>query len=198
MRETGLRVETLSDAALRAALPDLAQLRIVVFRAYPYLYDGDLDYERGYLSSYAEAPGAVVIGAYDGARLVGAATAAPLSGEKGEWTEPLAARGVDLDTVFYCGESVLLPEYRGRGVGHAFFDQREAAGRALGMTFSCFCSVIRPEDHPARPEGYRPLDGFWRARGYAPVEGAVAVFSWREVGRAEEVEHRLQYWGRAL
>lgn len=198
MREGDLTVDTLTGAALRAALPELAALRIEVFRAYPYLYDGDLDYERGYLATYAEAPGAVVVGAYDGDRLVGAATGAPLSGEKGAWTEPLAARGLDLETVFYCGESVLSPAYRGRGVGHAFFDHREAAARAQGLRYACFCSVIRPEDHPARPEGYRPLDGFWRKRGYAPIEGAVAQFFWKEVDHAEETEHRLQYWGRAL
>lgn len=196
--ETGLRVESLSGEALLGALPALAALRIEVFRAFPYLYDGDLEYERGYLASYAQAPGAVVVGAFDGARLVGAATAAPLSGEKTEWTDPLAAAGIDVPRTFYCGESVLLPAYRGRGVGHAFFDHREAAARAQGMTYCCFCAVIRPEDHPARPEGYRPLDGFWRARGYAPIDGVTAAFSWREVGRSEESEHRLQYWGRAL
>ena len=38
------RVLTGDDLA--AALPDVARLRIDVFRDWPYLYDGDADYER--------------------------------------------------------------------------------------------------------------------------------------------------------
>ena len=53
-----LRVETLTGDALTAALPDLARLRIAVFRAYPYLYEGDPDYERRYIQAYADSPGA--------------------------------------------------------------------------------------------------------------------------------------------
>lgn len=197
-----LEVETLEGAALAArideALPALAQLRIDVFRVYPYLYDGDAEYERKYLRSYAEAPGAVVVLAKDGARIVGAATGAPMAEQKEAWAKPLATRGYNLDTLFYCGESVLLEAYRGRGLGHAFFDERERAARRGGATHSCFCAVIRPEDDPRRPADYRPLDPFWRARGYAPVEGAEAHFGWREVGGAEEVENRLQVWLRAL
>ena len=61
-----IRVEALTGAALDAALDDVARLRIAVFRAWPYLYDGDLEYERGYLDSYRTSPGAVVVGAFDG------------------------------------------------------------------------------------------------------------------------------------
>lgn len=194
----GVRVASLTGEALASALESLARLRIAVFREYPYLYEGDLDYERKYLASYARASGAVIAGAFDGDRLIGAATGAPMSGEKSAWSQPFRDRGYDLDKVFYCGESVLLPEYRGRGLGHAFFDHREAAARANGAEISCFCAVIRPEDHPARPEGYRPLDGFWRKRGYAPLEGAIAEFEWREVGDKQETAHQLQYWARRL
>lgn len=67
----------LTGAALDAALGDVARLRIAVFRDWPYLYDGDLDYERRYLAAFRASPQAVVVGAYDGNTLVGAATAAP-------------------------------------------------------------------------------------------------------------------------
>ena len=44
------------------------------------------------------------------------------------------ARGIEVARLFYFGESVLLPEYRGQGVGHAFFDHREAQARGVGAT----------------------------------------------------------------
>ena len=193
-----IEVRVLTGAAITAALPDLAALRIEVFREFPYLYDGDFDYERKYLASYAAASGAVVVGAYDGRKLIGAATGAPLAGEKAAWTQPLEQRGYPLEDVFYFGESVLLPPYRGRGLGHRFFDVRESTARAQGKRFASFVAVVRPDDHPARPADHRPLDAFWRKRGYAQVDGAVAEFEWREIGETVETVHQLQYWAREL
>jgi GNAT superfamily N-acetyltransferase len=193
-----LRVAPLTGAALDGALPDLARLRIAVFRAWPYLYEGDEAYEARYVRAYADSPNAVIVGCFDGDDLVGAATAAPMEDHAEEFAAPLAERGYALGDILYCGESVLLPEYRGRGVGHAFFDAREAHGRALGRRFGCFCGVIRDPDDPRRPAGYAPLDPFWRKRGYEKLEGVTASYPWREVGAAAETDHPMQVWMRRL
>jgi GNAT superfamily N-acetyltransferase len=189
-----LSVRPLSGAELAAALDDLAALRIAVFAAWPYLYEGDPEYEARYLAEYAAAPGAVLVAAFDGARVVGAATAAPMVHQKEEFRRPFEARGIDTARLFYFGESVLLPEYRGQGIGHAFFDHREKAARAAGAQSTCFAAVIRASDHPARPAGYRPLDAFWQARGYAPIPGLVTQLAWKEHGEAGESPKPMQYW----
>lgn len=49
-----------------------------------------------------------------------------------------------------------------------------------------------------RPAGYRPLDVFWRKRGYAPVTGAIAEHSWKDAGQAEETRKPMQVWLREL
>jgi GNAT superfamily N-acetyltransferase len=193
-----LEVLALRGEALAAALDDVARLRIAVFRAFPYLYDGDFDYERRYLAPYRDAADAIVVGAFDGARLVGASTGTPMEDHAAEFGAAFAATGVPMAEVFYCAESVLLPEYRGRGIGHAFFDLREAQARALGRTHSAFCAVIRPEDDPARPEDYRPLDAFWQKRGYAKLPGVVAEFGWKDLGDDHETKKPLQFWMRRL
>lgn len=193
-----VEVRSLTGAALDAALDDVARLRIAVFRDWPYLYDGSLDYERRYLESYRASETAVVVGAFDGARLIGAATGTPLEDHAEDFAAPFAGTGLPLEAVFYCAESVLLPAYRGHGLGHAFFDAREAHARALGRSFSAFCAVMRPADHPLRPADYRPLDGFWRKRGYEPMPGVVARFRWTDLGDGEQTEKPLQFWGRAL
>jgi GNAT superfamily N-acetyltransferase len=191
-------VRPLTGAALEAALDDVARLRIAVFHDWPYLYDGTLEYERDYLQTYRDSPGALLVGAFDGDRLVGAATGTPMEDHAEDFATAFAATGVPLDQVFYCAESVLLPEYRGRGIGHRFFDLREAHARALGRSHSAFCSVMRPEDHPARPENYRSNDVFWRKRGYEPLPGVIAEFSWRDLGDSRESRKPLQFWMRAL
>ncbi|MBC7145529.1 MAG: GNAT family N-acetyltransferase [Thioclava marina] len=193
-----MEVRRLTGEALDAALDDVARLRIAVFRDWPYIYDGSLEYERRYVQSYRESEAAVVVGAFDGAMLVGAATGTPLEDHADDFAAPFVGTGLKLDDVFYCAESVLLPDYRGQGLGHAFFDHREAHARALGRSHSVFCSVIRPDDHPMKPADYRPLDGFWRKRGYAPMEGVIARFKWTDLGEDHQTEKALQFWGRKL
>jgi len=193
-----MRVENLTGEALERALDDVARLRIEVFRAFPYLYDGDFDYERRYLEVYRESERAVLVGAFDGDRLVGAATGTPMTDHADDFAAAFDGTGIDLSTLFYCAESVLLPAYRGRGVGHRFFDLREAHARRLGYTSVCFCGVVRPADHPLRPADHAPLDPFWRKRGYAPLPGVVARFGWKDIDQPEETEKTLQFWMREL
>ncbi|WP_170337455.1 GNAT family N-acetyltransferase [Ruegeria arenilitoris] len=192
------QVRALTGPALEVALDDVARLRIAVFRDWPYLYDGDLAYERRYLQSYRDSDRAIVVGAFDGDRLVGAATGAPLADHAEDFAAAFDGTRLELSQIFYCAESVLLPDYRGQGVGHAFFDLREDHARALGFAKCAFCGVQRPADHPMRPAGYRPLDPFWRARGYAPLPGVIAQFSWKDLGEDSETLKPLQFWIRDL
>ncbi len=193
-----LRIETLIGTALAAALDDVARLRIEVFRAWPYLYDGDLAYEREYLQSYRDSAGAVVVGAFDADRLVGAATGTPLADHADDFAAAFAQSTLNIADIFYCAESVLLPAYRGQGAGHGFFDAREAHARELGFAQSAFCSVIRPKQHPLHPTGYTPLDPFWRKRGYQPLPGGVAEFAWKDIDQPKENTKALQFWLRDL
>jgi len=190
----GVTVRTLRGDDLARCLPDLAALRIAIFAEYPYLYDGDREYETGYLRDFAAARGSVLVAALDGPHVVGAATASPMSMQREEFREPFEHRGYDTAAIFYFGESVLLPEYRGQGIGHAFFDHREAAARDFGARYATFAAVVRPEDHWARSPDYRPLDGFWRKRGYVKVPGLVTELSWKEHGEPVESTKPMQYW----
>lgn len=191
-----LTVATLRGADRAAALDGLARLRIAVFREYPYLYDGTVDDEADYLADFFGSPDAVLVAARDGDAIVGAATASPMRDQTADFRANFTEAGFDPETLFYFGESVLLPEYRGRGIGHAFFDAREQAARDAGARGAAFAAVIRADDHPARPSDYRPLDPFWRARGYAPVEGLSVTMDWKEVGEAASSAKALQVWMR--
>ncbi len=194
-----LTFQRLSGAALNPFIHELARLRMRVFRDFPYLYDGDPDYEARYLQTYIEAPHSVVVLAFDGDRVVGASTGLPLIHETAEVQQPFHEAGYALEAIFYCGESVLLPEYRGQGAGVAFFEEREAHAREIGdMKYSCFCGVERPVTHPARPADYQPLDQFWLRRGYEKHPELTTHFSWKDLGDAHETLKPMTFWMKPL
>jgi GNAT superfamily N-acetyltransferase len=193
-----LQIHKLTGELLDSALNDLARLRIEVFRDFPYLYDGTLAYEQGYITGLAGAKDAIIAAAEDEGRIVGCATGSALLGYHEEFAAPFAAHDYNPEQVFYCGESVLLPAWRGRGVGHKFFDFREAHACDCGYRYSAFCAVVRPADHPLRPADYVPLDAFWEKRGYRKVPGMLANFDWKDVDQTGETAHSMQYWLREI
>jgi GNAT superfamily N-acetyltransferase len=194
MTSPSLRIETIGGAALAAALPVLARLRGTVFAEWPYLYQADPGFESGYLATLAGSPGAAIVVAFDGAAPVGMATCQPLAEAHAPVQAAFRRRGVDAAGFCYFGESVLLPEYRGRGAGVGFFQAREAHARSLGLRAAAFCAVVRNANDPRRPADDRPLDGFWRRRGYVPRPDLSCVFSWKEVGDDRETPHSLGFW----
>ena len=184
-----------TGAAIADVFEELAMLRIAVFRDYPYLYEGTLAYEKEYLQTYADAPRAFLFAVYDGGRMVGATTCIPLADETQEVQKPFLEAGYDLDKVFYFGESILLPAYRGRGLGHRFFDEREAHARSFGTYgMTCFCAVQRPADHPLQPVDYQPLDAFWNKRGYRKEPALQSLFSWPDLGEEIATAKPMTYW----
>ena len=191
---TDIEIKTVTGEAVLPWLDDLAALRIRVFRDYPYLYEGSADYERRYLTAYADSPDSLFVLALASGRVVGAATALPLVDAESAFRTPFVEQGLAPEEVLYFGESVLDPACRGQGVGHRFFDEREAHARRLDLSVTAFCAVARDNDHPARPAGYRPLDPFWRRRGYAPRPGMVTEYRWRDLGEAQETAKPMQFW----
>lgn len=168
-----------------------------MFREFPYLYDGEEAAEREYLAGYADCPGSVFVLAEADGRVVGVSTGLPLASADPAFRAPFEAAGMDPAGWFYFGESVLAPEWRGRGIGHRFFDGRETHARMLGLARTCFCAVERPPDHPLKPAGYRANDNFWNRRGYVKRPDLRARFPWRQVDSPDsEVTNELVFWTR--
>jgi GNAT superfamily N-acetyltransferase len=194
-----LHISRVTGDALPALIGDLARLRVQVFRDWPYLYDGDEAYEAEYLQTYVRSPRAAVIVAREGEQIVGASTCLPLVDETENVQEPFRDAGIDLASVFYFGESVLLPRLRGRGVGVAVFREREAHARAVSSCdIAAFCAVQREETHPGRPKDFVPLDGFWTKRGFVRRPDLRCRMQWRDLGDEEETEKTLVFWLKSL
>jgi len=197
--DAALRTQVLRGAAIAPWLDDVARLRIAVLRDFPYRYDRDAAYEARYLQTYVDAVDSVCVLALDGERVVGASTGLPLDDEEDAFKAPFRDRGIDTADVFYCAESVVLPAYRGRGLGHRFFDAREAHARELGrFGWTAFAAVDRDANDPRRPADARGNEAFWMRRGYARQPGMTMHLSWKELGEATESAKPLTFWLRPL
>ncbi len=193
-----LTIQSFSGSDATPYFDDLARLRIAVFRDFPYLYHGDSDYERLYMETYARSQGSIFVLAIDDGKVVGASTGTPMISETDEVQAPFIAAGRDPADYFYFGESVLLPEYRGQGIGVKFFEGREAQAKKLGLRYATFCAVERPADHPRRPADYQPLDAFWAKRGYTHHPELRTTFTWRDLDETVESPKPLSFWIRDL
>jgi len=198
MHETShVSIRRLAGSQVQRHLDDVARLRIAVFREWPYLYAGDMGYERDYLAAYAASPGSLFVLAFDAGRVVGASTGLPLVDDGPAFRAPFEARGPDPAQVFYFGESVLLPLYRGQGIGRAFFDHREAHARQLGHAWTAFAAVERDAADPRRPVGHRGHERLWSGRGYTRRPELRMQLDWAEPG-VGECSHALVFWTRPL
>jgi len=140
-----------------------------------------------------------IVIAFDGTQVIGASTAVPMQHEMEEIRRPFLEQNIIPDNVFYLGESVLKKEYRGRGIGVRFFMEREAHAQRVGdFTWAAFCAVVRPENHPRRPDDYVPLDRFWNKRGYFKHPELQTTLTWLDIDESVQTPKPMVYWLKSL
>lgn len=172
----------------------IARLRIDNFREFPYLYDGDLDYERAYLATYFRSASAKIYLVFDGDKAVGFSNSILLSEESDDFTKPFRDKGFALEEYLYIGEAILNPPYRGRKLFHALAKLHEDRIRAEAHKNVLCYSVVRSEDHPLRPEGYKPIEALWTRLGFHHDPELDVPMAWKQVDTGKEEENILAAW----
>jgi GNAT superfamily N-acetyltransferase len=193
-----LKIVRLKGSEIIPYVSDLAKLRIEIFKTYPYLYLGDLEQEAAYLQTYVKCSESVMVLVLDENKVVGASTAIPLEYETAEIQKPFLDHNIKIQEVFYLGESVLRPTYRGRNIYRHFFHERESAAREYGAKTTTFAAIERALDDPRRPQNYVPLDNIWEHFGYKKNPELVAYFEWQEIDEAVRSPKPLIFWLKAL
>lgn len=188
-------VKLFTENEAKQFIDELAKLRIKIFREYPYLYDGDYEYEKKYLNKFLNTPDSMIAVAFEGSKVIGALTGLPLKSEDSTIKQPWQTTEFDIDEMYYFSEVLLLPENRGKGLGAELFKIAEEWVQSLNKyPISILATVVRDENHPKKSIGYKSLDSFWEKLGYRKTNTITCCIPWKEVGEAEETNKALMFW----
>lgn len=190
--------QLLTGAAIADGLDDVATLRLDIFQEYPYLYQGRREDELNYLVTYAEAPDACIILAYDGSVIIGAATGMPLIHEDAQMVDAFAGTSFSLEELYYVGELLFRPAYRNCGLGQKLLARLESHIHSLGRYRKLTCATVeRLDDHPLRPHDYIPVTRFLARTGFVRLPGMTTHITWPETDGVKR-DHHMQFWSKKL
>jgi hypothetical protein len=192
---TDIHIRSFTGSGLKPHIHSIAKLRMEVLKDYPYLKEPNLDLETEFLRNIAACKESIGVLIFDNTTLVGASLGCPLSIEDALFHRPFKERHLDVASYFFFGDSTLLEQYRGRGIGHHFFDAREAhVAHFKQFKHICFCVPDVSLSDPKRPKDYIPLIDFWRKRGYIHHPEMKSVLSWKNIDETHPTEKQMSFW----
>lgn len=195
MLMTDIHVRSFTGSGLKPYLHSIAKLRMEVFKDYPYFEDLKLDHETQYLKKISLNKETIAVLIFDNTTLVGVSLGSPLGIEEPALHRPFKERKLNLESYFYFGDSALLKRYRGRGIGHHFFDAREAhVAHYKKFKHICFCVPDCPDSDPNQPKDFVPLIDFWRKRGYIHHPQMKCHLSWKKINEEHPTETQMSFW----
>jgi hypothetical protein len=103
-----VQIEVCRGSEIQPYVERVAELRLIVFRDYPYLYEGDIAEERDYLKMYSVSSHSFVVIAKDRDQVIGMATAIPLNETSTDYWKIFSDKKIPIDVIFYVGERVVF------------------------------------------------------------------------------------------
>lgn len=194
-----MEVHTYIGAEIGAFIEPLGRYRIEIFREFPYLYAGDMDYERNYLSRYVRSNESFLLLGQDAAGIACACTGIPLEHEMDEFKAPFIRHGSPVANKFYLGEIMIRNDLRGQGLGTRVMNLAlNTIARAGKYQDVVLCTVMRPRNHPLKSAGYRKNDKLWLNLGFCKLVDHEVFFSWKDLGEVRETMKPMNYWLKSL
>lgn len=198
--EATIRMEVVQGEAIHAYVKDITDLSLIIYREYPYLYEGTEEEYLPHIQHYAQ-PESVACLLFDNEKTIGVAIGLPLKAMRDNYKRPLLNSDVyiNIDSVFYLGEILLLPEYRGRGLGKQMYLKfEEMVRKKENFKSICLSKISELESHPRMPAQYKSLDTFWAKLGFKRLNNVHFSVVWLNVGDQEESSHKMVYWIKTL
>lgn len=191
-----IHTEILKGKDLTAYFTELTELRLTVFREYPYLYEGDPAFEKQYLSLFARSKDAFVILAKKGDRTIGAISGLPLVTAQKEIRQIFSG---PIDDIYALCDIVVLKEYRSQKIGsHLYFEFEKVLKKLSTYRKLVFWQAVKPKGDPKRPPDYFPLDSFWKKQGFVKRPDLHCTLTWKEIGDREPTPKLFEFFIKVL
>jgi len=198
-----LEFKTYQGKEIEAFIDKIGQIRLDAFKEFPYLYKGDLDYERAYLSEYTKHEKSLLILVYSFNEIVGFITGAAID-SKLSITEDafklFKSKGLSPSSFYYIGEIIVLKEYRSFDLSSKLLKEVEDFALAQGYSSTCFLTVVREDDHPLKPKDYKDTAKLWEFHKYKRMN-LYTKYKWTTIINSTDAiyqENRLEYWCKSL
>jgi ribosomal protein S18 acetylase RimI-like enzyme len=184
---------------LASMVTTISDWRVKNFKEYPYLYEGNNDYEKAYTKSYIDSLKSAVIVAYDeDEKLAGFLTCLPLIDDEEflSTAKPVFLNAqLDPEKFYYCGEVIIEGNYRKQGIARKLFAKFEEHAKELGYDNGCFVTIEHPENHPLKPKDYEDPSIVWHHFGYEKTDIVVtAVYPTIDGNGFSDKENKLVFW----
>lgn len=199
-----MKIEILIGKKILPVIDEVANLRIKLFRDFPYLYVGNLEYEKEYLKIYSNQEEALlIVFKNEKNNIVGVATGAPFSETDELFSEARAEfkrNNLDPTEGYYIGEALILPEYQGKFFSYDLIRQIERQIKSSGYHYVCFMTVERDPNDPRRPTHYKDIEKIWQRLNYQKTNIRMhsTYPTLQSDGSIKEVENEMVFWIKQL
>ncbi len=180
-------------------LEDVASFRIKYFKDYPYLYVGDQNYERKYLSGFANDSKGLLILVKQNKKIIAVSTGVPLvtnSDILDGAEDGFRSKKLNPFENYYYGEVIIDYAFRGRGIIGKVYELQETFAKSQNFKSVAIATVVRSDDDIRRPENYRSSDPLWLKLGFNRT-GIQFNFNWptiREDLTISDCSNCMEYW----
>lgn len=194
----GISLQAFTGKEAKKYLKQIANIRITMFKEFPYLYEGSLEDEEEYLNIYFSSENSIVLLVLDGDEVVGFSNSIPLNDEMEEIKAPFIKNKIDISKYLYIGEMMIKEKYRNKNLSNIIAKYHEEHAKEKNYSNMVFMTVIRPDDHPLKPENYRPLEPLWKSLGYRILEEMKIKIPWKQIDGDIPQENQLEVWSKEL
>lgn len=177
-------IVVLRGAEIEPYLPEIVDLMVEVYRESPFFYEGTREEYLPLVKAYSDSPQGIACVLFDGKKIIGVAAGAPLNQVSEKWQTPF--KNESLDQIYYLGDEVLHPQYRGKHLGSKLFDLfMEEVPKSFSTV--AFTMMEKSAEEPG-------VKGVLQNRGFVERKDKTVVIPWTEIGSKEEVPHKLVFW----
>ena len=182
-----------------------SEMRIRLFKEFPYLYQGSMDYEREYMKAYAKDPKSTIAIASCDKNIIGVSTGIPLVSESSivdGSAQLITQAGEAPEDYYYYGEILIEPEHRGNKISSKLYSAQNELVKKWGYKKVCILTVVRQKNHPLKPKEYQSLDSMWTHFNYNRfIPPILVTYDWNTFQCSGEVRmqsNELEMWHKTL